>query len=147
MKLAAGILFVAALFLPSYSKWEETGDNMFTIYLNGENVGVVGEEAQAEELLQAARRELVSGSDELVFMDVDMNLESAAVLWGKVDDAREIKARMRTVLAANIKETMQRSYVIKVNDYMANLASREEVEELYRLQSTSTIRRTNIRWS
>lgn len=130
MKLAAGILFVAALFLPSYSKWEETGDNMFTIYLNGENVGVVGEEAQAEELLQAARRELVSGSDELVFMDVDMNLESAAVLWGKVDDAREIKARMRTVLAANIKETMQRSYVIKVNDYMANLASREEVEEL-----------------
>ncbi len=129
MKLAAGILFVAALFLPSYSKWEETGDNMFTIYLNGENVGVVGEEAQAEELLQAARRELVSGSDELVFMDVDMNLESAAVLWGKVDDAREIKARMRTVLAANIKETMQRSYVIKVNDYMANLASREEVGE------------------
>ena len=68
MKLAAGILFVAALFLPSYSKWEETGDNMFTIYLNGENVGVVGEEAQAEELLQAARRELVSGSDELVFI-------------------------------------------------------------------------------
>lgn len=130
MKLAAGILFVAALFLPSYSKWEEPGDNMFTIYLNGENVGVVGEEAQAEELLQAARRELVSGSDELVFMDVDMNLESAAVLWGKVDEAREIKARMRAVLASNIKETMQRSYVIKVNDYMANLASREEVEEL-----------------
>ncbi len=130
IKLAAGILFVAALFLPSYSKWEEPEDNMFTIYLNGENVGVVGEEALAEELLQAARRELVSGSNELVFMDVDMNLESAAVLWGKVDDAREIKARMRTVLAANIKETVQRSYVIKVNDYMANLASREEVEEL-----------------
>lgn len=130
MKLAAGILFVAALFLPSYSKWEEPENNMFTIYLNGESVGVVGEEAQAEELLQAARRELVSGSDELVFMDVDMNLEGAAVLWGRVDDAREIKERMRAVLESNIKETMHRSYVIKVNDYLANLASREEVEEL-----------------
>ncbi|MDE5680398.1 MAG: LysM peptidoglycan-binding domain-containing protein, partial [Lachnospiraceae bacterium] len=130
MKLAAGILFVAALFLPSYSKWEEPEDNMFTIYLNGENVGVVGEEAQAEELLQAVRRELVSDSDEMVFMDVDMNLESAAVLWGKVDDIQEIKRRMREVLASNIRETMHRSYVVKVNNYMVNLASREQVVEL-----------------
>ncbi len=130
MKLAAGILFVAALFLPSYSKWEEPEDNMFTIYLNGESVGVVGEESQAEELLQAARRELVSDSDEMVFMDVDMNLAGTAVLWGKVDDTEEIKNRMREVLASNIKETMQRSYVVKVNDYMVNLASREQVVEL-----------------
>lgn len=130
MKLAAGILFVAALFLPSYVKWEEPENNMFTIYLNGENVGVVGEEEQAEELLQAARRELVSDSDELVFMDVDMNLEGAAVLWGRVDDTEEIKNRMRAVLASNVKETMQRSYVVKVNDYMVNLASREQVVEL-----------------
>ena len=130
MKLAAGILFVAALFLPSYSKWEEQEDNMFTIYLNGENVGVVGEESQAEELLQEARRELVSDSDELVFMDVGMNLEGAAVLWGKVDDTEEIKNRMRKVLESNIKETMQRSYVVKVNNYMVNLASREQVVEL-----------------
>lgn len=130
MKLAAGILFVAALFLPSYSKWEEPEDNMFTIYLNGENVGVVGEASQAEELLQEARRELVSDSDELVFIDVDMNLEGAAVLWGKVDDTQEIKNHMREVLNANVKETMQRSYVVKVNNYMVNLASREQVVEL-----------------
>lgn len=130
MKLAAGILFVAALFLPSYSKWEEPEDNMFTIYLNGENVGVVGEASQAEELLQEARRELVSDSDELVFIDVDMNLEGAAVLWGKVDDIQEIKNHMREVLNANVKETMQRSYVVKVNNYMVNLASREQVVEL-----------------
>lgn len=130
MKLAAGILFVAALFLPSYFKWEEPEENMFTIYLNGENVGVIGEESQAEELLQAVRRELVSDSEELVFMDVNMNLEGAAVLWGKVDDIQEIKDRMRRVLASNIKETMHRSYVVKVNNYMVNLASREQVVAL-----------------
>lgn len=130
IKLAGGILFVAALFFPSYTKWEDTGDNMFTIYLNGEKVGIVGEALQAEELLQAARKELVSESDELVFMDVDMNLEGEAVLWGKVDNPEEIKERMGAALQANIKETMQRSYVMKVNNYMVNLGSRAEVEAL-----------------
>lgn len=130
IKLACGILFIAALFLPSYVKWEEPVDNMFTIYLNEEVVGIVGEEAQAEELLQAARRELVSESSELVFIDVDMNVEGQAVLWGKIDDPEEIKQHMTNVLAANIQETTQRSYVMKVNNYMVNLGSREEIIEL-----------------
>ncbi|MGN1147301.1 MAG: peptidoglycan DD-metalloendopeptidase family protein, partial [Lachnospiraceae bacterium] len=84
----------------------------------------------AEELLQAARRELVSESSELVFIDVDMNIEGQAVLWGKIDDTEEIRQRMTDVLAANIKETTQRSYVMKVNNYMVNLGSREEIIEL-----------------
>lgn len=130
MKLTGGILFIAALFFPSYEKWENTEDNMFTIYLNGENVGVVGDSARAEELLQETRRELVSGSDELVFMDVDMNLEGEAVLWGKIDEEKEIKERMRLVLQSNIKETMQRSYILKVNNYMVNLGSQAEVQQL-----------------
>ncbi len=130
IKLAGGILFVAALFFPSYVKWENTENNMFTIYLNGENVGVVGEESRAQKLLQTARKELVLASSELVFMDVDMNSEGKAVLWGKIDDEEEIIERMSSVLQANVKETLQRSYVMKVNNYMVNLGSREEVEQL-----------------
>lgn len=130
IKLAGGILFVAALFLPCYTKWEESGNNIFAIYLNGEKVGVVGEASRAEELLQSARRELVSGSDELIFIDVDMNLEGSSVLWGKIDDEKEIQERMYHILAANVKETMQRSYVLKVNNYMVNLGSMEEVKQL-----------------
>ena len=130
IKLAGGILFVAALFFPSYTKWEEPEENMFTIFLNGENVGVVGDTQRAEELLQETRRELVADADEMVFIDVDMNLQGAAVLWGKIDDEEEIKERMSSVLQGNIKETMQRSYVLKVNNYMVNLGSRDEVVQL-----------------
>ena len=51
MKLAGGILFVAALFLPSYVKWEPCEENTFTVFVNGENVGTVSEVERAEELL------------------------------------------------------------------------------------------------
>ncbi len=130
IKLAAGILFIAALFLPSYTRWEDTGDNIFTIFLNGKEVGVIGEAARAEELLQQARRELVSDSDELVFMDADLELEGSAVLWGRIDDDEEIQERMGDVLKGSIRETLQRSYVMKVNNYMVNLGSRDEVVRL-----------------
>lgn len=130
MKVTAGILFLAALFLPSYTKWEEEEENLFTIYLNGESVGVVSEKARAEELLQEARRELVSDSEELVFIDVNMSLEGKSVLWAKLDEEDEIKERMSEILKENIKETMRRSYVVKVNNYMVNLGSMEEVEML-----------------
>ncbi len=127
IKLAGGILFIAALFFPSYVKWEEPQNNMFTIYLNGKNVGIVGEAEKAEELLQSARRELVKDSKEMIFMDVDMKLVGQAVLWGKVDAEDDIRQQMSWVLQANVMETMQRSYVLKVNNYMVNLGSREDV--------------------
>lgn len=130
MKLAGGILFVAALFLPSYVKWEPCEENTFTVYVNGENVGTVSDVQRAEELLQEARRELVSDSDELVFIDVEMSTTGEALLWGKVDSEESVKENMQAVLQANIKETVQRSYVLKVNNYMVNLSSMEEVQTL-----------------
>ena len=130
MKLSGGILIAAALFFPAFVKWEDPEENYFTVYLNGENVGVVEDTATAETLLQETRRELVQDAGGLVFIDVDMNLEGQAVLWGKIDDEADIRENMRRVLQANIKETMHRSYVMKVNNYMVSLGSREEVEQL-----------------
>lgn len=113
MKVAGGILVVAALFFPSYVKWEAPAENMFTVSLNGEEVGVVAEKETAEKLLQEARKELVSGRDGLVFMDVDMNLQGQAVLVGKIDDEDSVRSRMKQVLEHNIKETTHRSYAVK----------------------------------
>ena len=93
-------------------------------------VGTVTDVERAEELLQETRRELVSQSDELVFIDVEMHTTGEALLWGKVDPEEEVKANMQAVLQANIKETVQRSYVLKVNNYMVNLSSMEEVQAL-----------------
>lgn len=130
IKLASGIIFLAALFLPCFQKWERPGKNMFTIYLNNEQVGVVSDPKKAEELLQTARRDMVKDAEEMVFIDVDMTLEGEAVYFGKIDDEADVRERMQEVMTANIKKTMQSSYVVKVNNYMVNLGSAEEVVQL-----------------
>ncbi|MGN1203925.1 MAG: peptidase M23, partial [Lachnospiraceae bacterium] len=130
LKAAGGIIILAALFLPSYVKWEAPEENMFTVSLNGETVGVVENPQTAEKLLQQARKSLVSGTDELVFIDADMSLDGKAVLVGKIDEEEDVVANMTEVLRRNIKETTHRSYAVKVNNYMVNLGSREDVLSL-----------------
>ncbi len=130
IKLACVIVFFAALFLPYYRKWEKPDKNIFTVFLNGEQVGVVSDPQKAEELLQNARRELVKDSEEMVFIDVDMTLAGEAVYWGKIDKEEAVQEKMQAIMTANIKETMQNSYVVKVNNYMVNLGSEEEVKLL-----------------
>lgn len=144
IKLASVIIFFAALFLPYYPKWEEPDKNIFTVFLNGEQVGVVSDPQKAEELFQNARRELVKDSEEMVFIDVDMTYMGDAVYWGKIDEEEDVQERMQAVMTANIKETMQSSYVVKVNNYMVNLGASEEVIQL--LQTAIDIYDTEDRY-
>ena len=123
-------LFGCLLFVKGYAAFEKTGENFFHIFINGVQVGTVGEKEQAEELLIQARKNIVSGNEELTFIDAEMTLTGEEVLWGAVDDEDTVIAQMEEVLRANIRETMQRAYTMKVNEYMVNLTSAEEVRTL-----------------
>lgn len=129
-EVSAATVLLGILFLPGYVEWEEAGDNLFTVYLNGTQVGMVGNTATAEEAYKEARKVIASKSEELVFIDVNMSMEGESVLWGKVDDEDTVKESMLAVMQDNIKETMQHSYVLKVNNYMVNLSGMEEVKQL-----------------
>ena len=41
LKMALLAVFVSIFFMPSFVKFVKTGDNMFTVFLNGQEVGVV----------------------------------------------------------------------------------------------------------
>ena len=123
-------LFFCTLFMRGYTPLEETGDNYFHIQVNGQTVGTVGDRAEAEELLVQARRNVVSASDELVFMEARLEIEGEEVLWGEIDDEEVVLANMESALKGSIYETMHRSYTMKVNEYIVNLASVEEVNRL-----------------
>ena len=130
MKATIVTLFVCTFFMKGYTTFERTGDNYFHIFVNGTEVGTVGDASSADSLLLAARKNVASASDELTFIDVEMSMEGEEVLWGKVDDESTVVAAMEAVLKDNIVETMQRSYTMKVNEYMVNLASIDEVKSL-----------------
>lgn len=123
-------LFGCLLLVKGYTPFEQTGDNLFHITVNGQAVGSVGERERAEELLMQARRNLAEESEELLFMETDMELAGEEVLWGTVDDEAEVIGKMESALRASIRPTLQRSYSVKINEYMLNLASIEEVRQL-----------------
>lgn len=130
IKIAVLAVIVSIFFLPSYVAFERTGDNIFTILLNGVEVGVTGSPNEAEEYVKQARRQIASGSEELVLVESELEAQGKEVLFGKVDDPEVIISNMKTVLADNVRETMNRSYVVKINEYMVNLSSEEEVLSL-----------------
>lgn len=123
-------LFLCLLFAKGYTTFEETGDNLFHVYINGTEVGTAVDVETAESLFLTARKNVASKSDELTFIDVEMTTVGESMLWGEVDDEDDLLASMEALLEKNIMETMQRSYTLKVNEYMVNLASEEEVKLL-----------------
>ena len=123
-------LFGCMLFLKGYTPFEKTGENYFHIMLNGQTVGTVGERDKAEELLIQARRNVASASSELMFMTADMGIVGEEVLWGAVYDEEDVIKNMESALKGSIRESLHRSYTMKVNDYLVNLASIDDVVSL-----------------
>ena len=127
IKVAVFSIVVSMFFFPSFQKLESTGDNIFTVYLNGTQVGIAGDPAQVEVCLIEARKRLAGTSDELVLADSEVSYEGEEVLWGAVDDDSVITDNMASVLRGSVKETLNRSYTVKINEYTVNLSSTEEV--------------------
>lgn len=124
------VFYCYYFFFGEISLFEETGNNYFHIILNGQEIGVAGEEKLAEELLVEARRNLVSGESELVFMENKLECIGEEVLWGAIDSRDVLLERMQEVLEKARVETVQRAYTVKVNEYTVNLRSISEVEAL-----------------
>ena len=127
LKIAVLAVFVSIFFLPVYVGFQHTGDNMFTVFLNGTEVGVVGSPAQAEEYALEARKQIARDSEELVLVESNIETEGMEVLFGQTDPKEEVISHMAMVLADDVRQTMNRCYVVKINELMLNLSSKEEV--------------------
>ena len=123
-------LFVCMFFLDGFTTFQSMGENYFHIFLNDVEVGAVSDKTVAEKLLVEARREIAQRSEEIVFIEANMAVQGEEVIWGELDAEDDIRSRMGEVLRDNVKETMHRSYTLKVNEYMVSLGSAAEVQQL-----------------
>lgn len=130
IKATVGTLFLGLLFLKGYTPYEETGENFFHITLNGQDMGTLDDKDRIDELLLQARKNVAAENEELVFMQADMTVVGEQVLWGETDSEEDVVQRMEEALRASIRETLHRSYTLKINEYIVNLASVEEVRGL-----------------
>ncbi len=130
IKFTVIALLGCMFFLKGYIVFEKTGDNFFHVFVNGTEVGTVGDTQKAEELFVQARKDIALKSEELTFIEADMTLQGEEVLWGVVDNETALQERMEEVMQANVHKTTHRSYTLKVNEYMVNLSSADEVRTL-----------------
>lgn len=121
---------VSAFFLPYYIEVESTGDNTYMVILNGVECGTVANEEEAEKCLREARKIVALQSEELTFMEIDMELRGSEVMFGILDDRGDVLNNMTKVLRGSVEESVQSSYLVKVNDITVCLESKTQVERL-----------------
>ena len=127
IKIAVLAVFVSIFFLPVYVGFQHTGDNMFTVLLNGVEVGIVGSPAEAQQYALEARKQIARDSKELVLVECNIETVGKEVLFGQTDPKEEVVSHMAMVLADDVRQTMNRCYVVKINDLMLNLSTKDEV--------------------
>ena len=100
------LALAAVIFLmPSWQHVDFSGSQMYTVTLNGTEVGVVGSEEEAERDLIAARRAVASGSGDLMYMKAELSLSGRQVLWGRVDDRSVVVRHMKDVLKGSVRSS------------------------------------------
>ena len=124
-------LFICLLFVRGYVPFEHEGDNLFHVKLNGVEVGSVDDPAKAQQMLWEARYQVQSARKDFTFMEAELDVTGEEVLWGYVDDETFVRTNMLRVLQSTATETLKRSYTVKVKEYLVNLSTPEEVEELF----------------
>ena len=130
LKIRLLAVFASIFFLPSFVPFEKMGNNIFAVMLNNQEVGMVSRPEEAESLMREARRQIASQSGELMLMESNLEVTGSEVLWGKTDDPEQITQRMAEILTESVKETLHRAYVVKINEFMVNLSSKEDVVSL-----------------
>ena len=127
------MLTVAAFcffYMPGILKDEIPGDNYFTFYLNESKIGSTSSKKQINEIMARARQMVVGQKKELLYIDTALEIIGEEVLFGKIDDEKELLERVSGVFQENSVPTLQHAYTVKVDDYSVNLASSEEVKAL-----------------
>ena len=130
IKTAFLVIAINILMIPQFTKFEKDGDNLFHLYLNGDDIGFIGKEANVDELMKNARLEIARQSDDLVYADAELVKEGKEVLFGEIDSSDDIEHKMAASLTKNIRKTLQHAYTVKIKEYTFNLSSSEEVRQV-----------------
>lgn len=104
--------------------------NMYNVYVNDTYVGRVKEKQTAHKCLQIAKEAMAEGTEEITYMDANMRLEGVHAIVGLTTGRDEIVENIKALLPQSIQETLQRSYMLKINDYLVALSSVDEVEHV-----------------
>lgn len=123
-----GVIFMAALFFaPTFPKFEKAGYNLFHVSINGTPVGDCPDTEIVEELVAQVRKDISRRSGEMLYIPVDIQAQGEEVLFGRVETRRRLQENIETVMQDSVLKTLKHAYTVKINEYMVNLGSSQDV--------------------
>lgn len=123
--------FLCLLWMPAIPFYQWEGMSIYHVMVNGVEVGIVDREDLAQELLWKARYQVASKREGFTFLQAEAVAVEEKVNYAELDEESVMISRIVMVLEDGIRSTYQEAYSVKVKDYMVNLASREEVSQLF----------------
>lgn len=117
-------------YMPGILTDKSNENNYFTFYLNDTKIGSSGSREEIYDIMTRARRIIASTSDELMYIDMDLEIVGESVLFGRVDDEEVLLNRVTGAFQENSIQTLHQAYTVKVDDYSVNLANSGEVVAL-----------------
>ena len=130
IKSAILVILLNILFIPPIVKYEPDGDNLFILYLNGEEVGTVGSLDKVNELMADARRMVGRDSDSIVYLESDLEIEPRHALFAKVDSDHTVRENMADVMRGDVSEVLLSCYTMRIGDITVNLPDSDSVREV-----------------
>ena len=133
LEVAIVAIILAALFCPTIEPVKSVGNNIFTLFVNGKEMGTVDSEADAEEILTEARRKISNESvsaDRLALIEADYEVVGDEIIRGITDDRESVLENVVKEYEASVKETIEHSYTVKIDEYKVSVSSADNVVSL-----------------
>lgn len=125
------LIFFASMFFGPWLMGDNTNEpNSYKIYIHDTYVGTVRAKQTAHTCLQLAKEKLAETTEEITFIDADMRLEGVHKIVGIPTRSSKIIDRMTKLLPDYEQQTLERSYMLKINDYLVALSSVDEVKQV-----------------
>ena len=130
LRIAILAVIISLFFMPYFIKYEKTGDNCFTVSLNGVYVGTTPSIDDAKQCLLRARKNINAQSEGLTFVDTTLSYEGSEVNWGKIDSDVTVISNMENVLSKAVDKNLQKAFEVKINGYIVDLNNEDEVVKM-----------------
>ena len=101
---------------------------LYTIFIDGNSVGVVSDIEKADKLVMEARRRVARENDEdLVLINYKMVISATKAIIGSDDPDEQIIDNIYNLFLGNEQKTKEPVYEVKINEFTVNLRTTEEV--------------------
>lgn len=100
--------------------------------LNGVEIGSASNESDIQDALKAARLRVNAESDEMVYIEQNLDIKAEDRITGKRMDEKQLENKMYETLKSESDKSddKQKAYVVNINDFTVTLGSEEEVIKL-----------------